>query len=51
LSPGGALIVEHGYDQCAAVQDLLREAGFDEVTARRDLSGIPRVVGGRRKVA
>jgi release factor glutamine methyltransferase len=47
LAPGGALIVEHGYAQSAAVQDLLRDAGFAEVTVRRDLAGIARVAAGR----
>ncbi len=49
LAPGGALIVEHGYDQSDAVQELLREAGFVGISVHRDLSGIPRVVGGRLK--
>jgi release factor glutamine methyltransferase len=48
LVSGGALAVEHGYDQSEAVQDLFRAAGFKEVVVRRDLAGIPRVVGGRR---
>jgi release factor glutamine methyltransferase len=48
LASGGALAVEHGYDQSEAVQDLFRAAGFKEVVVRRDLAGIPRVVGGRR---
>jgi release factor glutamine methyltransferase len=48
LAPHGALAVEHGYDQSEAVQDLFRAAGFKEVVVRRDLAGIPRVVGGRR---
>ena len=47
LARGGALAVEHGYDQSPAVQELMRDAGFDQVTVRRDLAGIPRVVGGR----
>jgi release factor glutamine methyltransferase len=48
LAPGGALAVEHGYDQSEAVQALLRDAGFSEIAVRRDLAGIKRVVGGRR---
>ena len=46
LVPGGHLVVEHGYDQSAAVQDLFRDAGFERVTIRNDLAGIARVVGG-----
>jgi len=47
IAPGGALIVEHGFAQSAEVQDLLRDAGFAEITARRDLAGIARVAAGR----
>ncbi len=47
LVPGGALVVEHGYDQAEAVQGLLRAAGFDNVVGRRDLAGIVRVAAGR----
>lgn len=47
LSPGGWLLLEHGYDQEAPVQALLRDAGFADVFTRRDLAGQPRVSGGR----
>ena len=47
LNPGGWLLLEHGYDQEAPVQALLRDAGFAEVFTRRDLAGQPRVSGGR----
>ena len=47
LSPGGGLLLEHGYDQETPVQALLRDAGFAEVFTRRDLAGQPRVSGGR----
>lgn len=47
LVPRGVLAVEHGYDQSDAVQTLMRAAGFDAISVRRDLAGIPRVVGGR----
>ena len=47
LAPGGWLVVEHGYDQSDVVQALFRVAGFAEVMALRDLSGISRVVAGR----
>ena len=46
LNPGGWLLLEHGYDQEAPVQALLRDAGFAEVFTRRDLAGQPRVSGG-----
>lgn len=46
LTSGGWLLLEHGYDQEAPVQALLRDAGFAEVFTRRDLAGQPRVSGG-----
>ena len=47
LNPSGWLLLEHGYDQEAPVQTLLRDAGFADVFTRRDLAGQPRVSGGR----
>jgi release factor glutamine methyltransferase len=46
LRPGGALLMEHGYDQADAVQTLLQSAGFHHVQSWPDLSGIQRVSGG-----
>ena len=46
LTSGGWLLLEHGYDQEAPAQALLRDAGFAEVFTRRDLAGQPRVSGG-----
>ena len=43
----GALAVELGEGQAPAVAVLMREAGFGEVEARRDLAGIERVALGR----
>jgi release factor glutamine methyltransferase len=42
-----ALAVEVGEGQAPAVAELMSEAGFDDVEARRDLAGIERVVVGR----
>jgi release factor glutamine methyltransferase len=47
LVPGGWLLLEHGYDQAAAVRALLADAGFTEVQSWRDLAGIERVSGAR----
>ena len=47
LAPGGWLLLEHGYDQAAAVRALLVDAGFTDVQSWRDLAGIERVSGGR----
>lgn len=46
LLASGWLLLEHGYDQGAAVRDLLRAAGFTGVVTRRDLGGRDRVSGG-----
>jgi release factor glutamine methyltransferase len=48
LVPGGWLLLEHGWEQAAAVRGLLAAAGFTEVASRRDLAGIERCSGGRR---
>lgn len=48
LVPGGWLLMEHGYDQAAAVRDFLMAHGFDEVQSWQDLAGIERASGGTR---
>jgi release factor glutamine methyltransferase len=47
LTGGGALVVEHGYDQASAVRTLLEQAGFVDIESLRDLAGTPRVAAGR----
>jgi release factor glutamine methyltransferase len=51
LAPGGWLLLEHGYDQAAAVRALLADAGFATIGSRRDLAGIERCSGGRLPAA
>jgi len=46
LTTGSWLLLEHGYDQAAAVRDLLLSAGLDGVFSAKDLAGIERVSGG-----
>ncbi|RDE49132.1 MAG: peptide chain release factor N(5)-glutamine methyltransferase [Candidatus Accumulibacter meliphilus] len=48
LRPGGCVLVEHGYDQAAAVRQLLAQQRLVELDSWRDLAGIERVSGGRR---
>lgn len=48
LRTDGFLLLEHGYDQGAAVRALL-EKDFYEIETRRDLAGIERTSGGRLK--
>ncbi len=45
--PGGWLLMEHGYDQSAAVQALLAGRCYADVQSWHDLAGIARVTGGR----
>jgi release factor glutamine methyltransferase len=47
LQRGGWLLVEHGYNQAAAVAGLFEAAGFAAVSGRRDLNGVPRTTIGR----
>jgi release factor glutamine methyltransferase len=47
LSPGGFLLLEHGYDQGPACEALLAAAGFANISTRPDLAGLPRLTGGR----
>jgi len=47
LEPGGWLLLEHGYDQGAAVRDLLNGHGFEQIQTRRDLGDNERITFGR----
>lgn len=46
LHAQGWLLLEHGYDQAAAVRELLVQRGFGEVQSRTDLAGTQRCSGG-----
>lgn len=48
LVPGGALVVEHGYDQAETVRARFERAGFSGVTLVHDLAKQPRVTWARR---
>ncbi len=47
LLAGGWLLLEHGWDQGAAVAELLRARGFDAVATHQDLEQRDRVTSGR----
>lgn len=47
LQAGGWLLLEHGFDQAAAVRELLSERGFSTVQSRRDLGSHERISLGR----
>ena len=46
LKSGGYLYFEIGYDQGASVKQLMEKAGFQNVTVKKDLAGLDRVVFG-----
>jgi release factor glutamine methyltransferase len=46
LEPGGALVVEHGFDQADAVRGRFVASGFLKVTLVHDLAKNPRVTWG-----
>lgn len=46
LEPGGALVVEHGFDQADAVRERFGAAGLTNVTLVHDLGKNPRVTWG-----
>jgi release factor glutamine methyltransferase len=46
LEPGGALVVEHGYDQAESVRARFEAAGLTKVTLVHDLGKNPRVTWG-----
>jgi release factor glutamine methyltransferase len=47
LAADGRVLLEHGHDQAAAVQAVLRTHGFVDVETRRDLGARPRCTGAR----
>ena len=46
LLDGGWLLLEHGFEQANAVSVMLHDAGFSQVSTRRDMSGQQRITGG-----
>ena len=49
LKPGGMIAVELGIGEAEAVAAMFREAGLSDVEIRKDLYGVPRMVGARRR--
>lgn len=47
LKKNGWLLVEHGYQQSAAVQQLFADAGFEHISAHQDFGGQDRAVMGQ----
>ncbi|QEY24163.1 peptide chain release factor N(5)-glutamine methyltransferase [Neisseria animalis] len=47
LKNGGWLVLEHGYNQGAAVRDILSSRGFTAVSTLPDLAGLDRITQGQ----
>jgi release factor glutamine methyltransferase len=47
LKPQGWLMLEHGYNQGAAVRELMAQAGLVEIASKQDLGGNERVTLGK----
>jgi release factor glutamine methyltransferase len=45
--PGGALVLEHGYDQAEAVRTHFASSGWSDIATVRDLAGIERAIAAR----
>ena len=50
LKPGGHLIMEHGWNQGAAVRQILEAEGWTEIETQTDLAGLERITQGRKAV-
>lgn len=48
LKPGGHILVEHGFDQAAAIHELLTQFGFTSPITRSDYAGQPRATSGQK---
>ena len=46
LKPQGELMFEIGCDQAEAVEELMKNAGYEQITVKKDLAGLDRVVYG-----
>jgi release factor glutamine methyltransferase len=46
LNKAGWLLLEHGFEQGAAVRAMMRDAGFTSVGTRHDMAGLERITGG-----
>lgn len=49
LENGGNLVMEHGYDQSKAVQNIFHQFGYQDIRTHTDLAGHPRVTSGQYK--
>lgn len=47
LLPQGRLVFEIGYDQAEDVKNMMSAAGYADITVKKDLAGLDRVVCGR----
>lgn len=48
LRPGGTICLEFGLSQETAIEALLQDAGYEEITFRKDLRGVVRAVAAKK---
>lgn len=48
LTPGGSLVLEHGYDQQEQICALLEHRGYQNIRGYKDIAGNPRLVVGQK---
>ncbi len=48
LKPQGTLLIEHGYDQQQAVEEIFKDASYQNIQIQTDLAQHPRVVLGQK---
>jgi len=46
VKPHGRLLIEHGYDQAAAIREIMQTHNFQQITTHTDLAGLPRISTG-----
>ena len=49
LKTQGKLMFEIGCDQAEAVEELMKNAGYEQITVKKDLAGLDRVAVGQKK--
>lgn len=48
LKPQGWLVFEHGYNQAQAVQEVMRQQGYQQIESRKDYGGNNRITFGQK---
>jgi len=46
MKPNARLLIEHGYEQAQAIQDIMRDYRYQQITTHHDLAGLDRICSG-----